>query len=744
MRVLPRKYEITIVGNDSTVYTYHAPLVQMHSVDIGVLAPEVGRASFSIITGTTTSDVSGVSQQFANFSDVQTLAENIRGAWVKFAVATNEDSTTGQFATSTGDTSGNAGLGEPTYQMQWLGKIFDVVFATGNTRGELLCSCIEFTGWLDTQHLNIVPQAYSTGVTFAGPLWRPNLPHYNHVIKDKMTQNRMNDGNASIQTETGATIVMEAFASCPAGPTNDASQFYSYWTKKNIHDNLMAYVSSVNAALFTLTGISIGALADNTGNAAPEIETVDTMPSIWQILCSLFPRTKGVILKTVYTDSGGGNIQVNFQVENLENNTVGNYAPNSLAFDFNVANYADFYAHLNQAPKLSWYQPYKGKKVVVQTGPVSFITTVEFFRMQRNWTDAAQELLEANPHLLKANSQYDAVGASFYLDPTLYEIYDPREVFANSIKTLGYIPDPPRGDFRLVLNTSAGTPYIDNPFPLSGASLPNMQTTRFSTEIDTTIFSGAYNFQNRLSPTTTEAFLFEGIVFKDDVGYHEEGTFKKSKHTIKNISGLTINISRDSGAGYSRFFHEDTPDVYQPKLFGTVKIENLPPFYYSEDTSFTNQGDDVVFITLDKHIRVIDVNAVVAISGNDGASQGHCFCYNDYVTGGPDRFVILDDINTPINLVNQMKSMISLFKTPRIKCDLSSAGIWLINDKVGAFLKTQSVPDNVITSATNTSYTSIDSNYASITPNSVISKIIWDFDSNQTIIITDYKNYGQG
>ena len=92
------------------------------------------------------------------------------------------------------------------------------------------------------------------------------------------------------------------------------------------------------------------------------------------------------------------------------------------------------------------------------------------------------------------------------------------------------------------------------------------------------------------------------------------------------------------------------------------------------------------------------------------------------------------------DLIQEMEAQVAFYSKVRIKVDMQANGIHLMQDLLGNYVSNLDVADNSV-SFTGPNY-SIASTFTSIQPNSIVSKISWNWDANQTTIYTDFANYG--
>jgi hypothetical protein len=128
-----------------------------------------------------------------------------------------------------------------------------------------------------------------------------------------------------------------------------------------------------------------------------------------------------------------------------------------------------------------------------------------------------------------------------------------------------------------------------------------------------------------------------------------------------------------------------------------------------------------------------DSGQLKTIASSYGVTTGPRFLWAETIDdNGPSIVSIVD-------LINELKSQIAFYKKSRMKVYMQSKGIHRIDVSLGSYITTMNIPDQSVVLGAEYS---ISKEWASVTPNAVLNKVTWNFNTNTTSIYTDYKNYG--
>ena len=759
----PVKIKIFGLDADGTTHEIVSPRLIPHTLDFPV-SPETGSFAFSIATNIQLADRDytgafnpGVEQYISNLTDIIDFTTNIRGAWVQVFINQADTTTNKEFVDGTTSQSDVDALLDPTtesWHMIWLGKIISANFQTGQMSGRIDCSAIDLAGWLNTKKFEAMPMMVGQGEN-VGLVYSTDIPNFNNLVNGKLVPNRFKDGSVTITdnsvdppiTRKVASIVLDDTIDPPITLKMSAMAPFDFidsayqsnlilWTKADIFTAIIDYLNSTNSDLWAQLNVEFTGLVDNTGYAGFEAITVNSQQSLWGIITTLFNRKKSTVIFPTYDVSPStGKISITFNVQNLENAAVGAYLPNTDILNFTKDLYADFYATLQQSPKLNWYTPFMGKKIVVQTQPVSVITTLN---LGKNCAPAWSVAQGSSATLTKCNlnSEYNHVYSSFIVLPQTNYV-DPAD--------LGILPNVSDGwdsaNGTLALELDVENKMIKNVSNTETTShYPSAQTASIKTNLDSAFGES----------TKHKLEVIDSKLFKITPGTLL-ATFDPKKRNIHAGIGFHFSVSRTQDGAFKEF--KDNANA--SKYFFTAKIEGLPPLFithYPADYATWKEYDTVI-ITLDKKIVVYDLAAIYAIEQN-GIPK--CILDSYGLSGPGPRFIWSSEVDEDrdetqrppgrslfyslADLIQEMEAQVAFYSKVRIKVDMQANGIHLMQDLLGNYVSNLDVADNSV-SFTGPNY-SIASTFTSIQPNSIVSKISWNWDANQTTIYTDFANYG--
>jgi hypothetical protein len=545
------------------------------------------------------------------------------------------------------------------------------------------------------------------------PMAFGSLPDFNQKENGKARPNKSTiDTVADLDYPLGpygGEMQVPAFNGQDIGTDTGAS--VSFWTSHDIVDTCIRYLKTQFDEMWAGIDTSVS-WTDVTTKLNTMVVTVSARQSLWEIMNDACPRDKSLIMWWEYSGEPSAQTYAVLKVGFCADSAVGGYVGLSTV-DYTAAEGKPV-KYYSGSPTIASIGNDDYYAIRIETEPVNFVYT---FSLGTSFEPGWDTEEEAEDLQVKQGGTFSKFYSRFILNTdTLYKIS------SSGIKSEGFASEG-WGD-----STAVGVCFSEGGASLSTISLVdpvNLVPFEQCVKISPTIPIGGETAEGSVANTPILFFVKneEDDCAAVDVDIEQGGLGMRCG--MKHLNN-TLSINPDSD-NFDRLKEQEDRDKY----YITMMVEDTPPLYLYVYKDVINQEASVCTIQYPFKPTALMNNTVYTIDEENVPQV--------VTAAGAGVASLLDDGSglTVQELYNDMLSYAEFYAKPKVKCDWE---IGYINHDplLAKFIGDMEIPTIIADPA------APGAEFSTQTLNTIVTKIIWDFKSQSTSYVTDFKNYIKG